>query len=157
MTTIREYYSQQHRLRNYWSKGEGAVAHTLNYYSLGDNADRNPKGVLWETLHAMTEDDDVTLPRMEDIDNYAGEDARVKNIPVVDEDDDEKDVDADIAVVDDAAVAAVASPFAADAAAAAVVVEDDDANAVADAAVATPHHPAVLNASEWDEWVAAPS
>eukprot|EP00984_Skeletonema_dohrnii_P022777 scaffold11885_cov44-Skeletonema_dohrnii-CCMP3373.AAC.1 len=71
----------------------------------------------------MTEDDDVTLPHTEDIDNYAGEDARVKNIPVVDEDDDEKDVDADIAVVDDAAVA---SPFAVDAA---VVVEDDDENA----------------------------
>mmetsp|Transcript_1440 Transcript_1440/g.2390 ORF Transcript_1440/g.2390 Transcript_1440/m.2390 type:complete len:94 (+) Transcript_1440:2822-3103(+) len=92
----------------------------------------------------MTEDDDVTLPHMEDIDNYAGEDARVKNIPVVDEDDDEKDVDADIAVVDDAAVAAVASPFAVDAA---VVVEDDDANAVADAAVVTPHHPVVVNVS----------
>jgi len=91
----------------------------------------------------MTEDDDVTLPHMEDIDNYAGEDARVKNILVVDEDDDEKDADADIAVVDDA-VAVVASPFAVDAA----VVVEDDANAVADVAVATPHHPAVVNALE---------
>ena len=92
----------------------------------------------------MTEDDDVTLPRMEDIDNYVGEDARVKNILVVDEGDDEKDVDADIAVVDDAAAAVVASPFAVDVA---VVVEDDDANAVADAAVAIPHHPGVVNVS----------
>ena len=49
----------------------------------------------------MTVDDDEILPHTDDIGNYEGDDARVKNIlVVVDGDDDEKkDVDADIAVV----------------------------------------------------------
>ncbi len=94
----------------------------------------------------MTVGDDEILPHTEDIDNYVGDDARVKNIlVVVDEGDDEKrDVDADIAVVRDAVVAA--SPSAVDVDA---VVDEHDGHAAADAAAVAPHHhPDVVNASE---------
>mmetsp|Transcript_17085 Transcript_17085/g.28029 ORF Transcript_17085/g.28029 Transcript_17085/m.28029 type:complete len:99 (+) Transcript_17085:521-817(+) len=98
----------------------------------------------------------MELPRMEDIDNYVGDDARVKNTLVaVDVDDDEKDVvDADIAAVGDVAVVAAAADVSPSAVAVAVVVDEDDAQHVAvavdedDAVVPTPHHPVVVNASE---------
>ena len=91
----------------------------------------------------MEHDDDVILlPRMEDIDNCVVGD---ENILVA--------VDADIAAAAIVVVVAAVFPFAA------VVVDEDDVFVVGVAVATTPHqhHPVVVNVSESDVWVAAPS